>query len=69
MIYISFFRPILEYASIIWDNCTQYEQNEIEKVQVEPGSIVSGTNRQVSIPLLYENLDGKNSGQESLNKT
>ena len=23
--YISFLRPILEYADIVWDNCTQYE--------------------------------------------
>ena len=30
-IYISFVRPTLEYANIVWDNCTQYEANAIEK--------------------------------------
>ena len=25
--YISFLRPILEYASVVWDNCTQYEKD------------------------------------------
>ena len=29
-IYISFVRPTLEYANIVWDNCTQYEANAIE---------------------------------------
>ncbi len=26
-IYISYMRPVLEYASIIWDRCTNFEQN------------------------------------------
>ena len=26
-IYIPFLRPILEYASVDWDNCTQYEKD------------------------------------------
>ena len=25
-IYISFLRPILDSASVVWDNCTQYEK-------------------------------------------
>ena len=29
--YFSFIRPLLEYADVIWDNCTQYEVNELEK--------------------------------------
>ena len=39
IIYLSFIRQILEYAGIIRDNCTQYEQNEIEKVKVEAGKM------------------------------
>ena len=31
IIYKSFIRPILEYADVIWDNCTQYEKQELEK--------------------------------------
>ena len=41
IIYFSFNRPILVYANIILGNCSQYEQNEIQKVQIEAGRIVS----------------------------
>ena len=27
-IYISFIRPILEYADVVWTNCTKYEEDE-----------------------------------------
>ena len=30
-IYLSFLRPILEYASVVWDNCTLYEKDKLEK--------------------------------------
>jgi hypothetical protein len=33
-IYISYLRPKLEYASIVWDNCTQYEKETSEKTTV-----------------------------------
>ena len=31
IIYTTFIRPILEYGNALWDNCTQYEIEEIEK--------------------------------------
>ena len=30
-IYIVFIRPILEYADVLWDHCTQAEKQELEK--------------------------------------
>ena len=27
-IYLSFIRPLLKYADVVWNNCTQYESNE-----------------------------------------
>ena len=30
-IYTAFIRPLLEYADVIWDYCTQQEKNELEK--------------------------------------
>ena len=30
-IYFSFIRPLIEYADVVWNNCTQYEVNELEK--------------------------------------
>ena len=32
-IYITFIRPLLEYGDVIWDNCTQYEKEELDKIQ------------------------------------
>ena len=42
IIYTSFIRPILEYADVVWDNCTQYEINAPEKVQIEAARIATG---------------------------
>ena len=56
IIYFTFIRLILEYACVIFDNCTQYEFNGIEKVQLEAARIVSGTTKLVSLALLYGEL-------------
>ena len=48
-IYFSFIRPLLEYAGVIWDNCFQYEANELEKIQNEAARIVTGATKLVSI--------------------
>ena len=48
-IYTTFIRPILEYADTVWDNCTQYEKEELEKIQNEAARIVTGTTKLVSI--------------------
>ena len=52
-IYFSFIRPVLEYANVVWDNCTQYEANELEKIQIEAARIVTGSTKLVSIDVLY----------------
>ena len=35
-IHFSFIRPVIEYSDVVWDNCTLYEANELEKIQTEP---------------------------------
>ena len=55
-IYISFIRPALEYADIVWDNCTQYEINSTEKIQLEAARIATGATRLVSVELLYKEI-------------
>ena len=52
-IYFSFIRPVLEYADAVWDNCTKYEANELEKIQLEAARIVTGSTKLVSINALY----------------
>ena len=51
-IYISFIRPLLEYANVVWANCTQYESEELEKIHNEAARIVTGATKLVSIELL-----------------
>ena len=48
-IYFSFIRPVLEYADVVWDNCTKYEEDELEKIQLEAARIVNETTKLVSI--------------------
>ena len=48
-IYFSFIRPLLEYADVVRDNCTQYEVKDLEKIQNEAARIVSGATKLVSI--------------------
>ena len=30
-IYLSFLRPLMEYSSSVWDSCTVYEKDSLEK--------------------------------------
>ena len=46
-IYFSFIRPVLEYADVVWNNCAQYESNELEKIQNEAARIVTGATKLV----------------------
>ena len=41
-IYISYARPILEYSSIVWYNCTDEQSNSLEKLQNEAARIITG---------------------------
>ena len=62
-IYLVFIRPILEYASEIWDNCGQTNCNRLEKIQIEAARIVTGLSIYASIDSIY-----KKTGWETLSK-
>ncbi len=49
-------RPILEYASIVWESCTMYEQDSLEKLQYEAARVVTGLTRSVSIAKLLREI-------------
>ena len=55
-VYLSFIRPILEYGDTIWDNCTQYEKQELDKIQNEAARIVTGATILVSLQSLYQEV-------------
>ena len=52
IIYTAFITPILEYGDVVWDNCAQYEKDELEKIQHE----ATGTTRLISINSLYNEI-------------
>ena len=49
IIYTTFIRPILGYADVIWDNCSDYEKQELEKIQIEAARIATGASKLISI--------------------
>ena len=57
IIYISFIRPLIEYADVIWDNCTQAEKNEIDKIQNEAARIACGSSKLVSLTDLHKEIN------------
>lgn len=54
--YTSYIRPILEYGSIIWDNCTKQESDLLESIQLDAARIITGLRRGTSHAILYEEL-------------
>ena len=52
-VYISYARSILEYSSVVWDNCTLDQANSLEKLQNEVARIVTGLTRSVSLERLH----------------
>ena len=59
LIYLVSIRPILEYCNEIWDNCTRYEKDDLEKIQIEAARIATGTTKLVSIEHLYSEIGWK----------
>jgi hypothetical protein len=45
--------PILEYGSVVWDNCTREQSDLIESVQYESARIVTGLQKGTSRVKLY----------------
>ena len=52
-IYLYHLLPIIEYASLVWDGCTQQDSNTLQKIQNEAAGIVTGLTRSVSLVKLY----------------
>ena len=55
-IYIALIRPLLEYGDIIWDDCSQNQETELDKIQNEAARIATGATKLVSINALYSEI-------------
>ena len=55
-VYTSYLRPVLEYASVVWDGCTIYEKTRLEQIQYEAARVVTGLTRSVSIDKLVKEI-------------
>ena len=53
-IYLTFIRPILEYAEVIWDTQNQSLIDKLEKVQLDAARIVTGGTKLTGLNRLYE---------------
>jgi hypothetical protein len=49
-------RPILEYADVVYLNCTQYEKLELDKIQNEASRIVCGATKLVSLVQIHSEV-------------
>ena len=56
IIYLIFIRPILDYADVVWDNCTNYEKQELNKIQTEAARIVTGATKLVSLHAFFDEV-------------
>ena len=51
---MSFIRPILEYADVIWDSQNQSSINKLENVQLDAARRVTGETKLTGLNRLYE---------------
>ena len=52
-LYCTYIRPLLEYASEVWDGCSQTDANRLEQVQLNAARIVTGLPVFASLNSLY----------------
>lgn len=53
ILYCSYIRSLLEYASEVWDGCTQGDSDRLEKVQLHAARIITGLPVFASLNSLY----------------
>ena len=65
--YMTYIRPILEYAGIIWDICTKTQSDLLESINLEAVRIISGLRRGTSQAVLYRELGWTSLAERSSN--
>jgi hypothetical protein len=59
-LFLTYIRPILEYAAIIWDNCSGAESDKLEEIQRAAARTVCGAKRCTSHARLYDEVQWEN---------
>ena len=57
--YMSFLLPVVEYASVVWDGCSEQDSQTLQKIQNEAVRLVTGLTRSVSLENLFKEVDGQ----------
>ena len=52
--YMSYLLPVVEYASVVWDGCSEQDSQTLQKIQNKAARIVTGLTRSVSLENLYK---------------
>ena len=52
--YMSYLLPVVEYASVVWDRCSERDSQTLQKIQNEAARLVTGLTRYVSLENLYK---------------
>ena len=52
-LYCTYIRPLLEYASGVWDGCNETDANRLEQIQLNAARIVTGLSIFASLNSLY----------------
>ena len=52
--YVSYMLPVVEYASVVWDKCTEQDSEILQKIQNEAACLVTRLTRSVSLDSLHK---------------
>ena len=52
--YMSYLLPVVEYASVVRDGCSERDSQTLQKIQTEAARLVTGLTRSVSLESLYK---------------
>lgn len=67
-LYCTYIRPLFEYASEVWDGCTQSDANRLEQAQLNAARIVTGLPVFASLNSLYHETGWETLTQRRTNK-
>ena len=54
--FLSYIKPILEYADVVWDGCSIDNTDRLERIQLEAARIVTGLTRSTHLERLYSEV-------------